>query len=678
MALLSFGSKPSPSTSTSSNSITDDNQQQKPQRPPLKASGSSTTTSGSQTSLLTTEAEEQEEKKMFEAMLSARKALDLFLDSRIQESEAILEPQLCKTSMYYALAKSVLLTLKSMMTFEQEDFRIAIEALKHTVQLSSNMIRKAHGALWFLEGWVKTGLSVDRLQKMRPLYRHAELVHAEAYLLKAMICIIHDESLVSFLREGLHVRQSYMAYTVLEKFVETTNEPLDDHFTSGVKFGMGCFNLMLSMLPKTAMKLVQFIGFNGQRLHGLDLLKSSGGWDEYLKTGVMVKRQGPKEGLRRQFCDMALICDHIVLSKLIPMSHVDEELGRTILRYNLDLYPNGVFFLYFHGRQLFSERKLDQANAEYIRAIETQKEWVQLQHICYWERGLIAVLQRDWKTAADIYEILYKESNWSKSVYAYFKGMTMFMLAQQEQDPKKKKSLMTQTVYVMKKVSNLRQKIAGKSIPLEKFVARKARKFLEQDNMLMFPDLEIANAFGACDYIPISQLRANIERLDTELSQLRTTNKNYADDLCLGNYLRAIMARQLFSKVDDPKEMEKLRTIHHTSMQTVFKAAQDVEYDHYVYYFSRYENARMLIMDEEYDQAEQEIQFVLKSNDKNQYSVGAGTKAKSKYSLENHILFKSHNCISEIEELRKQQKQKQLDEDDDSDNDSFASANSAV
>ena len=199
----------------------------------------------------------------------------------------------------------------------------------------------------------------------------------------------------------------------------------------------------------------------------------------------------------------------------------------------------------------------------------------------------------------------------------------------------------------------------------------------------MFADLEIANAFGACDYIPIQQLWVNIERLDTELAQLCTTHPNYADDLCLGNYLRAIMARQLLLKVDDLKNMVKLRTIHHKSMQIVFNAAKDVVYDHYVYYFARYENARMFIMEDNYDSAEQEIQFVLKANDKNQYNVGAGTKAKSKYSMENHILFKSHNCMSEIEELRNQRQQNQAasghnDEDEDSDSASFASASSAV
>ncbi|KAI9490681.1 hypothetical protein BDB00DRAFT_836900 [Zychaea mexicana] len=677
MQLLSFYSSSNskqPTPSTSSSTAANNGKSSS-----LAPSTSTTTTASS---LLTPDDEDKAEEQLFKDMLSARKALDLFLDSRIPEAEAILEPHLCKTSMYYALGKSVLLTLKSMMTFQQTDFEVAIESLKHTVQLSSHLIRKGHGTLWFLENitsWVRAGLSVDTLQKMRPLYRHAELVHAEAYLLKAMICIIHDESLVSFLREGLHIRQSYMTYTVLEKFVQTTDEPLDDHFTSGVKFGVGCFNLMLSLLPKTVIKLVQFIGFSGQRLRGLELLESSGGWDTYKQTGVMVERQGPAEGLRRQFCDMALVGYHIVLAKLMPMSHVDDDLAGTILKYNLDLYPNGVFFLYFHGRQLFSERKLDEANAEYIRAIETQKEWVQLQHICYWERGLISILQRDWKTASDIYEILYKDSNWSKSVYAYFRGMTLYMLAQQEKDDKKCKSLMAQASYMMKKVPSLRQKIAGKSIPLEKFVARKARKFLDQDNVLMFSDLEITNAFGACDYIPVNLLWANIDRLDIELSQLCTTHKNYADDLCLGNYLLAYMTRLLLTKIEDnnEKEMDKLRGIHHKSIQIVLNAAKDVQFDHYVYYFARYENARMLIIEGDYDAAEQELEVVLNANDKSQYNIGAGSKAKSKYSLENHLLFKCHNCVTELEELRKQQdKQQRLD--DNSDNDSFASAASDV
>ena len=37
-------------------------------------------------------------------------------------------------------------------------------------------------------------------------------------------------------------------------------------FESGVRMGVGAFNLMISLLPARVMKLLEFIGFNGNRV----------------------------------------------------------------------------------------------------------------------------------------------------------------------------------------------------------------------------------------------------------------------------------------------------------------------------------------------------------------------------------------------------------------------------
>ena len=39
-----------------------------------------------------------------------------------------------------------------------------------------------------------------------------------------------------------------------------------DDFESGVRLGVGAFNLMISLLPARVMKLLEFIGFNGNRV----------------------------------------------------------------------------------------------------------------------------------------------------------------------------------------------------------------------------------------------------------------------------------------------------------------------------------------------------------------------------------------------------------------------------
>ncbi|KAI9490105.1 hypothetical protein BDB00DRAFT_769484 [Zychaea mexicana] len=594
-------------------------------------------------------------------ILKVRRALDCFLDSRISEAEEILAPQ-SKTSMYYSLGYGFILFLKCAMTFEQADVEKTMQALKHTIQLANAQRKRGGGWLDNITNWMK-GNQIQHLKAMSRVHRHAELVYAEAYLLKALLSIVYDESIVAFLREGLNIRNSYNTYRHLEKYVEfvreeaaagkdTTCYQLDDHFTSGVALGFGCFNIVLSLLPTTVVKVAEFMGFSSDRNYGLEVLESIGDWHDYhgpQRRSTLPELQGPDEGLRRQLCDMVLLMYHIVLSKMIPLPNVDEVFAEQILDYNLTLYPSGVFFLYFSGRLLASQSQIEKAKAQYIKAIDTQHDWKQLQHICYWELGVISLIQQDWSRAFEIYDKLGKESNWSKAVYMYLKAVALYKL-----DSKDKR-----VHELMQGVTAAKQKIAGKSIPMEKFVSRKSRKFIEQKDYLILPDLEILNAFTAFDFMPVETLKDNFKRINQELESLdddhnkSKEHSHYYDDLCTVNYLRAQVARMLLEKQENC-DVEKLREIHRTSVNTVLENGSKIELDHYIYYFTRYEKARLLIVDNDYAGAEAEIQVILRAAEKGQYNVGSGPHAKNKYSLENALVFKCHNCDEKIQSLKKE------------------------
>ncbi|KAI7850612.1 hypothetical protein BDC45DRAFT_446916 [Circinella umbellata] len=594
---------------------------------------------------------------MMEDILQVRRALDYFLDSHIKEAEEILVPK-HKTSMYYSLGYGFILFLKSAMTFEQTDVEKTMHALKHTIHLASAQQKKGVGFLDNITTWVK-GNQIQQLKAMSRVQRHAELVYAEAYLLKALLSIVYDESIVAFLREGLNIRSSYNTYRNLEKYIEFVKEEaaagkditgyeLDDHFTSGVALGVGCFNIVLSLLPATVVKVAELFGFTSDIDYGLQVLESIGDWQEYRgsdKQTSLPPLQGPDEGLRRQLCDMVLLMYNIVLSKMIPLPNVDEDLAEYILQYNLELYPSGVFFLYFYGRLLASQSQIEKSKEQYQKAIDTQHDWKQLQHICYWELGVISFVQKDWQKAYDIYDKLSKESNWSKAVYMYLKGVALYKLNNKDKRAHE----------LMKGVTGAKQKIAGKSIPMEKFVSRKSRKFIEQKDYLILPDLEILNAFTAFDFMPISILKDNFDLINQELDSLNNTNQehmHYYDDLCTVHYLRAQVLRLLLEKQPN-SDVDKLREIHQISVNTVLENANKIELDHYVYYFTRYEKARLLIYDHDYDGAEAEIQFILRSAEKGQYNIGSGPHAKNKYSLENALVFKCHNCDGKIKSLKK-------------------------
>ncbi len=87
------------------------------------------------------------------------------------------------------------------MTFDPKDISYALALLRTAVECAHVYRKKDGSIIGNLAQFVK-GASLDA---MTLLQRHAELIYAEAYLLKALITILNDESFVSFIREGTSI-----------------------------------------------------------------------------------------------------------------------------------------------------------------------------------------------------------------------------------------------------------------------------------------------------------------------------------------------------------------------------------------------------------------------------------------------------------------------------------------
>ena len=125
---------------------------------------------------------------------------------------------------------------------------------------------------------------------------------------------------------------------------------------------------------------------------------------------------------------------------------------------------------------------------------------------------------------------------------------------------------------LMVRVPDLRQKIAGKSIPLEvrsqshflrkchltpslqKFVARKARKFQSQNQHLALPALELAYIFHGIAHAPqtviVNKMLPQTDIALTRISQSKDDingyiggQESYWDDFCLGMFLKGVCMR---------------------------------------------------------------------------------------------------------------------------------------
>jgi len=86
---------------------------------------------------------------------------------------------------------------------------------------------------------------------------------------------------------------------------------------------------------------------------------------------------------------------------------------------------------------LLKQGEMAEAMQWYKASCDSQDEWPQFHHICYWELVWTCQYSRDWKQALFYSDKLFQESRWSKCFYAYQKAAMMCML-QEELTPEQR------------------------------------------------------------------------------------------------------------------------------------------------------------------------------------------------------------------------------------------------
>ncbi|KPP69247.1 hypothetical protein Z043_112009, partial [Scleropages formosus] len=347
-----------------------------------------------------------------------------------------------------------------------------------------------------------------------------------------------DENMISFIKGGIKVRNSYQIYKELHAVLLSSTCVHGDshgHFEGGVKLGVGAFNLMLSMLPSRILKLLEFVGFSGNKVSSPGRRQGSRRTlglataarearcvslvpPSLQEFGLQQLQEGSSAHTFRAFlCNMLLLCYHTFMSFILGTGEGDVEDAEKLLQPYLKQHPKGAIFLFFAGRIEEIKGNLDatfhdlqmigaastfiqsscktgtvsvcvsQAIARFEECCEAQQQWKQFHHMCYWELMWCFTYKRRWKMAYFYADLLSKESAWSKATYVYMKGAYLSMLTNEECQP-----FVESEVALFRQVPGLKQKIAGKSLPTEKFAIRKARRYLaETPHPLPAPPLEM-------------------------------------------------------------------------------------------------------------------------------------------------------------------------------------------
>ncbi|XP_065070283.1 tetratricopeptide repeat protein 39B-like [Rhopilema esculentum] len=552
------------------------------------------------------------------AISDTNEAMALCLCNRFGEAQALLEPH-TSDSIYHALGYSTISYLQAIMTYESDAIETACKSVKRGLQVCNKFRRNQ---TWTESLYAFVGK--PHFEEYSELEIHAELCYAECLLERAILTFIQDENLISFIKGSLKIKHAYSIYRSCLQLMSQCPSGLAKaanrlDFEGGVHLGIGTFNLLLSLLPTKILRLLEWVGFSGDKSLGLT----------HLEDGVK------KDGIRSPLCAMTVLGYRIVVGPILGFKDTNEEYTKSVLGSCLEKFPEGAIFLYFAGRIEQVQGKFEDAIQRYESAVSMNVEWKQIHHVCYWELMWCNSFQGRWKDAVHFASTLAKESKWSKTAYLYLEGcfrlMDMFEKTKTNfwEDEEEEKAI----TEIFKLVPEFKQRVAGKSLPFEKYAVYKANKYVKQKKRLVLAGLEVIyiwNGFSMAGYRKeLMEHYLDIIRITLkEVVSTKDTNEFYADEYSLCKLLEGMCLRYL----DSPSAAE-------ACLREVVEKAPDIKIDNYLVPY-----------------AYAEIGFLFRAIGRNSDAIKHLEEVRkkfTKYSLESRLHFRVHSNIEAIKEEMK-------------------------
>ncbi|TMS09916.1 Tetratricopeptide repeat protein 39C [Larimichthys crocea] len=372
----------------------------------------------------------------------ALKGINMLLNNGFKESDELFRTYR-NHSPLMSFGASFVSFLNAMMTFEEEKMQTAFEDLKATERLCES---ENTGVIETIKNKIKRSMdsqrsgvaAVDRLQR--------QIIIADCQVYLAVLSFIKQE-LSSYIKGGWILRKAWKMYNKCYSDITQLQEgsrrraseqqatpppslssssdlshhsrssspgPSPSHRVDGVSpealdrlkgsvsFGYGLFHLCISMVPPHLLKIVNLLGFPGDRLQGLSALTYA---SEIL----------------------ALLWYHTVVQPFFALDGADTQAGlmeaKSILQQREAIYPNSSLFMFFKGRVQRLECQITSALTSFRDALDLASDQREIQHVCLYEIGWCSMIELNYREAYKAFERLMTESRWSQCYYAYLTGV---------------------------------------------------------------------------------------------------------------------------------------------------------------------------------------------------------------------------------------------------------------
>uniref|UniRef100_A0A182SCR2 Tetratricopeptide repeat protein 39C n=1 Tax=Anopheles maculatus TaxID=74869 RepID=A0A182SCR2_9DIPT len=188
---------------------------------------------------------------------------------------------------------------------------------------------------------------------------------------------------------------------------ERAIHPEDIHRLMGaISFGYGVFQLSISLLPPSLLKLISFLGFEGDRAMGIACLSFS--------------RQS--NDMRAPLATLALLWYYTIVTPFFALDgsnlSIEISAAQELIDEANDQFAKSSLFLFFRGRVERLKSNIEDAIRAYELAYRSSAQR-EIKLLCLHEIGWCRLIQLDFGTAMKNFKELKMCSQFSKSFYSY-------------------------------------------------------------------------------------------------------------------------------------------------------------------------------------------------------------------------------------------------------------------
>ncbi|KAI8343266.1 hypothetical protein BC941DRAFT_448087 [Chlamydoabsidia padenii] len=359
-----------------------------------------------------------------EADQPVREGMRYLFDNKFMQAKLIFQTN-ANSDPLSSLGLGAMAFIRAIMTHREHDIQAALQSLQTTYTIAhAQMVNtnKQRATVPLMTSFTRY---FGDTNKPSPSFTansilRAQVIKAEASLLMGILQLSHA-SLVGYIKCGFHLRRAYHNYQVVwqeyKRMGQDYTKYVDRDTVSGIQFGMGAIQLILSSMPSKVVQLNTMVGWSCDKELGFALLK------------LCIECRG----IRSSLSSLVLLAYYNILTSFAPQLYTETlmEPALTCLSDAQHQHPRSSYFLFFAARFARCAHNLALSSQTFHFSAggdDGNDQAMLLRPLSEHEQGMNEALQLNWEACCSIFDDLGRQGYWSPAFSKYMVGACYEMM----------------------------------------------------------------------------------------------------------------------------------------------------------------------------------------------------------------------------------------------------------